>query len=291
MAGGSPIEACIPGEVALRALCWGELDELASPSTSRSAPSYVLLHGLGDGADIWRPMMAAWPLAGPVIALDLPGHGGSGRLTAGGYGVTELTAIVSAALSRLMVRHPVLIGHSLGAQLALTLVGRGVVDARATILIEMNPDSNDEADAAVADYIDALIGGASSVDDLIGLVSSRLPLSEPYAVRSTIAAMARPTAGGWHVPLDPAIKRLLGPSGEGADEWALLSAFSGAVGIVRGRYSGVLTGGLVQRMARTPSPPAPVETIEHAGHAVPLEQPLNLAAAVAKLASRLAHAR
>jgi pimeloyl-ACP methyl ester carboxylesterase len=93
-------------------------------------PSVVMLHGLiGSGAYL-RP--AAARLAGHgarVLVPDLPGHGRSDRLH--DASPARVAGLLSAAVARLAPEPPLLVGHSLGAAVALAwaaaLPVRGVV--------------------------------------------------------------------------------------------------------------------------------------------------------------------
>ena len=82
----------------------------------------VLVHGVLSDSWTWRFMVGRLLPFADVIAVDLPGCGGSEKpaLPPGGYSPTALAERVSTALSfRLAARHPsarvVLVGHSLGA--------------------------------------------------------------------------------------------------------------------------------------------------------------------------------
>jgi pimeloyl-ACP methyl ester carboxylesterase len=85
-------------------------------------PVVVLLHGLLSASTTWLPAIPA--LAGlglRVIAVDLPGHGGS-DLPTGGYYLDDYATVVSAFLSHpdVAVTGPVtLAGHSLGGAIAM----------------------------------------------------------------------------------------------------------------------------------------------------------------------------
>jgi pimeloyl-ACP methyl ester carboxylesterase len=80
-------------------------------------PLLVLLHGLGASADVWRGVAEHWP--GRWLAPDLPGHGGSDPLRRYSFGA--MTASVAAQLSEEIDEPVVVLGHSLGGVLALTM--------------------------------------------------------------------------------------------------------------------------------------------------------------------------
>ncbi|MDR6888328.1 MULTISPECIES: alpha/beta fold hydrolase [Variovorax] len=83
----------------------------------------LMLHGMGATGAVWSPMceMANARWAGRWIAVDLPGHGGSGRQDS--YAIGQSAATVARAVlphldpaGRLVV-----LGHSLGGVIGLAL--------------------------------------------------------------------------------------------------------------------------------------------------------------------------
>lgn len=92
------------GELTLRLLRQGEGEPL------------VLLHGFGGDLDNWLFAVPALAATHEVVALDLPGHGGSTKDV--GDGVETLVEAVGAALDELGLDAPHLAGHSLGGYVA-----------------------------------------------------------------------------------------------------------------------------------------------------------------------------
>ncbi len=93
----------------LAAQVWGEAD----------APPLLAIHGWLDNAASFArlaPLLAArWR----VIALDLPGHGHSDHVPAGGsYAYVDQVRCVLAAIDALQLPRCGLLGHSLGAGIA-----------------------------------------------------------------------------------------------------------------------------------------------------------------------------
>jgi pimeloyl-ACP methyl ester carboxylesterase len=95
--------------------------------------SVALLHGVMALAETWWRIGPALAARGwRVAAVDLPGHGGDVR----GDGALDLDALVDGVAARLDGPVDLLVGHSLGAVVALGLLGRDPGAARALVLEE-----------------------------------------------------------------------------------------------------------------------------------------------------------
>lgn len=86
-------------------------------------PVFVLIHGIGMGRSVFADLVSHLDDAGEVIAVDLPGYGEAPEpprvLT------MERTADLVAAYLRAEVDEPaVLVGHSMGAQVAIEIAAR-----------------------------------------------------------------------------------------------------------------------------------------------------------------------
>jgi pimeloyl-ACP methyl ester carboxylesterase len=83
----------------------------------------VLLHGLGGAAANWGEVTEELARSHRVLAVDLPGHGGSPRPPAGA-GLDWFADAVADALAADGVGRAIVAGHSFGGQLALHLALR-----------------------------------------------------------------------------------------------------------------------------------------------------------------------
>lgn len=127
----------------------GELVLNYAESDSNGAPPLVLLHGLTSQ---WQHM--AYPLAAlqeqwHVYALDLRGHGKSGRAGDNAYDVGAYARDVIAFLKGVVKAPAVVIGHSLGA---LTTIGTAAgypEGVRAAVLLD--PPLHTGIDVSVLD--------------------------------------------------------------------------------------------------------------------------------------------
>lgn len=82
-------------------------------------PAVVLLHGLGGFAASWRHNIAPLASRATVYALDLPGFGRSGKPRAH-YGLAYFARALHGFLEGLGMSRASLVGHSLGAAIAVT---------------------------------------------------------------------------------------------------------------------------------------------------------------------------
>jgi pimeloyl-ACP methyl ester carboxylesterase len=82
-------------------------------------PTVLLLHGFGDSADTWRPVLTLLREAGQAaVAVDLPGFGRADPLADGDL-VPQLDAFVAAAIrASADTTGVVVVGNSLGAAAA-----------------------------------------------------------------------------------------------------------------------------------------------------------------------------
>ena len=86
----------------------------------------VLLHGVGESAVGWRPVQEALSREYDVLALDLPGFGGSARLPADALPNTvALADAVEREMDQLGIGDFHVAGYSLGARVSLELATRG----------------------------------------------------------------------------------------------------------------------------------------------------------------------
>jgi pimeloyl-ACP methyl ester carboxylesterase len=131
----------------------------------QSGHSIVFIHGSGDSAQTWRPLMQRLPDE-RCIALDLPGHGteianpGPERM-----GIADYAEAVRGELERRGLHDVYLVGHSLGSAIALhmaltlpalvrgiVLVGSGARLRVAPQLLEVARTNPADASTMLADW-------------------------------------------------------------------------------------------------------------------------------------------
>ena len=96
-------------------------------------PSLVLVHGLGGAASNWVELAPALARSYRVLALDLPGHGGSSPLPAA-PSLTPFADVVAAVAGREALLPAGVVGHSFGGLVGLRLALRHLGAVRALVL-------------------------------------------------------------------------------------------------------------------------------------------------------------
>jgi pimeloyl-ACP methyl ester carboxylesterase len=108
----------------------------------------VFLHGVSGRWQTWLPVMTAFAAGWRLYALDFRGHGRSGRVP-GAYRAVDYAADVVAFLRRRVEQPAVLVGHSLGAIVAIAVAADAPEAVRAVVLEDPPLGVFDEQDFAV----------------------------------------------------------------------------------------------------------------------------------------------
>jgi pimeloyl-ACP methyl ester carboxylesterase len=120
-------------------------------------PPIVFVHGWGCDRSYFAPQIEFFAPDHTVLALDLRGHGESGRPdpAAGRYDVDVLADDVLAVAEVAGLRRPVLAGHSLGALIGLSCAARpGALSA--LVMVDPAPISNERAKAYFRESVDTV---------------------------------------------------------------------------------------------------------------------------------------
>ena len=119
-------------------------------------PSLVIIHGLMGTAATFLPLLAEIAEGRHVIALDLPGAGGSERNPKMGASLANATESVLQALDALNLERPVLVGHSHGGSVAMYLSAFHPERASGLVLIAPAHPYFRHADQLIGFYLSPL---------------------------------------------------------------------------------------------------------------------------------------
>ncbi|MGH8133450.1 MAG: alpha/beta fold hydrolase [Steroidobacteraceae bacterium] len=126
-------------------------------------PAVILVHGWGGNADYWHAQLDALQARYTVVALNLAGHGASGG-NRSDWSIANYGADVAAVARQIPNPHLILVGHSMGATVALAaapLIGTrviGVIAVDALRSVGLPPMSRREIEARVAPFRTDFIG-------------------------------------------------------------------------------------------------------------------------------------
>jgi pimeloyl-ACP methyl ester carboxylesterase len=81
-------------------------------------PPLLFVHGIGGDWRTWEPVLLPLAARHRVIAVDLPGHGGSAK-GAGDYSLGGMANVLRDLMGALEVERATLAGHSLGGGIAM----------------------------------------------------------------------------------------------------------------------------------------------------------------------------
>ncbi len=248
--------------VTLHALEWGEV----------SHPIVVLLHGGGANAHWWDHIAPSLAEGKRVIALDFRGHGDSDHpdeLMVGAFNFD-----LESLLNDLGTQDVVLIGHSMGAHVALDHAAHHPA-TRSLVLIELSR-GGERRSRRVARLALSLRRAYSTREEAIDrfrFIPGAVHVEE--SLRHSIAANSvQPTADGrWAFKFDP---RWFGVESRRRPDPADVSC---PTLLVRGAESTLLSAeGAASLVDEIPD--ARLLEIEAAGHHVLLDRPLELIAAL-----------
>lgn len=99
-------------------LCIRGLDVRVFESNVVTGPAFVLIHGLGVSSRYFGPLARELSQHGRVLVLDLPGLGRT-KDPDHALRITGFANVVNEIIRELSVESPVLIGHSMGSQVAV----------------------------------------------------------------------------------------------------------------------------------------------------------------------------
>jgi len=252
--------------------------DLAVSRHEGTTPHLVFLHGLGLGRAVWESTIANLDPNVSGLTIDLRGHGDSGPHPEGDYPmslfVDDLRCAVDAFLPRGSPFH--LIGHSFGAQVAITAASENLPGLVSLVLVDGAVGFRPEVTAAVR--------AAASVTTFVTLdrFVDHLHSAFPFASHSEIVRLADRWAapapgGGLLAKLDArVVERRLADRPEEPSPRSLLQRRTHPVLLVRGKASAFLSEAQGRDLVRLGLVDRLVE-VERAGHNVMLDNPIGLA--------------
>jgi len=154
--------------------------KLAYLDTGAGAPPFVFVHGWTCNHSHFAPQIEHFAVDHRVLAVDLRGHGESDAPEQR-YTVSAFADDVAWLCGEMHVARPVLVGHSMGAQVVLDVAARHPDLAAAVVLLDAAPIVGGSPAMAMAAELGASLAGpdgatarAALVDHAVGALA-RMP--------------------------------------------------------------------------------------------------------------------
>ena len=108
-----------------------------------TGPALVFLHGFCDTHELWEDFVKPLTSKYRVVTPDLPGFGKS-EILQEPFSIEQVGEIVSAWLRESGIQNPILVGHSLGGYVALSLVDKHPNQLSGICLFHSTPFADSE---------------------------------------------------------------------------------------------------------------------------------------------------
>ncbi len=169
--------------------------------STADGPPLVLIHGVTDCWQGWLPVVPALAARWRLYTPDLRGHGRSGHAP-GTYSIPEYTADIVAFLREVVGAPAVLVGHSLGAIIAVA-VAAAAPERVAAVVLEDPPLAGFQRerirDRPEFGYFVAMRDLAASgrtIPEIAAILGAQSPDTDAVALRAHASRIGR---------LDPAV--------------------------------------------------------------------------------------
>jgi pimeloyl-ACP methyl ester carboxylesterase len=266
----------------------------------------VLLHGFTNNSHVWQPLADSMAADQPMIAIDFRGHGDSAWDPQQRYQHRQLIDDVLAVLEQLSMRHCHLIGHSLGARIALLLAAEHSTNIASLTLIDTGPDVGDNGAAKVRVDAEAMQQDFISPEAFRRYLKSIYIFAQPKALQAMCRhGLSQTRDGSYRVKTDPGFAQVLWKPGERQHNasdlaapknqqlWQALTDIDNAgirCHVIRGSISAILTAKTANKMLdQYLRNGGQLTTIKQAGHAVICDNPDNTIAAINDFIQQIGH--
>lgn len=170
------------------------------------APPVLLLHGGGQTRHSWGGAQRELIAAGyRVVSLDSRGHGESGWIEDGEYGLESQVADV-ACVARAIGGRPGLVGASMGGVNAMIACGDDPGLARALVLVDVTPRLEPEGIDQIERFMGANLDGFATIESAGDAVAAYYPArtrpADPRGLRKNLRLRGD---GRWYWHWDPAM--------------------------------------------------------------------------------------
>jgi len=254
--------------------------EIAVYDWGGDGPGCLLLHGTGDGAYVWHDFALEARKSWRVVGVDLFGHGDSDWSSSGDYSLESHVSQIRGVATSLKLSGSVIMGHSLGGDIAARLALQSPNEVRGLVLVDTGPDPSAEATQMVAEQLLARHRPYEAIEEYAAWLCETRMLARPEVLRRHAAQSLRLAADGrFLLKCDPGLVRMLQMKHDDTWWFPALRSLKAPTLVVRGQASAALSAATAHRMASL-LPNGRVTVVNGAGHAVMSDNPAGFSAAV-----------
>jgi 3-oxoadipate enol-lactonase len=252
----------------------------------RGALTCVLVHGTGDGAYIWEEFSDSVESFCQTLAIDLRGHGDSDWSPSGDYRIEAYTLDVLTLIKTQIAGKFILIGHSLGGDIAIRVAASSPSDMVGLVLVDSGPSVDQESAKAILAKMKEGMRVFATTSEYRQWLEEARPFTPPIILDRLSRAALTAAANGVVPKVDPAIFAelpdtiKLSSNFDERSEWQRLELVQRPSLILRGVASSILRRSVAEQMIRR-LPNGRLRTVKGAGHAVMTDSPSEFARIVA----------
>ena len=235
----------------------------------------LCLHGAGEISHIWDDFASRLAGRRRVVAPDLRGHGDSARADPSAYSLRDFRADVEALLAQLRIERAAIVGHGLGAVLALVQAGATPGRVERVVVVDSAARLPDVQSRALREASERAPLPLRDFAAMFAAARSVAPGADEETITWLLPYLFRRSADGHVWKWDP--QALAGADQWSAQQW--LARIRCPVLVVRAEESTVLAADVAEALAAEIDD-CRVVTIPDATHSLILERPDALAAAV-----------
>ena len=248
----------------------------------------VLLHGFTNNSHIFDTAAQNLQALMSVYCLDFRGHGDSDWDDEEKYHHDQLEEDLALFLQQLPFQKIHLVGHSLGARVAMLLLGRNDTlkqRIKSFTIIDTGPEVRAVGVNKVREDAENTPTEFPDIPSYQQYLSSIYILSEPAELQKMAEHGLKTVNGKLSPKTDPAFTRALwkpdsnnGNSGDlkfplNEELWQSLASIHCPTLVLKGQASAILGKRIAEKMVNDIIPNATFETISRAGHALMVDNP------------------
>lgn len=232
----------------------------------RGGDPVILIHGL-RGYGHWFDDLAEVLVADhDVVAPDLRGRGASGHSPDGDYRTDVYVDDLEDLMAALGTERPAIVGHSLGARVAMLYASRHPERVSSLVLLDMGPTVELEGTERIRNEMAATPSGFASWAEAEEFVRSAHPANDERIRARLQWALQEQADGSVRWSLDDAIFSSRPPHEPPSRMWRALSRVGCPTLVVRGERSDVLSEKTALFMVDMLPPGSRYAEIPSAGH-------------------------